>query len=660
MFPVSARPGGSGVVILLLLSVLVPSICLLWFMGQAIKSERNEAQQKLLDAYRGQITLAQERLENRIEQFSNELETRLNKQGPAAAFELAVRSNIADAAVCFDAAGAMVYPEPVRPPAPERSFPEWSEALRLEASDPDAGAKAFAEITNQSTNRTVAARARQAQIRCLLEAGEKEKALELADNYFKEAQFERERDPQNRLIVADLELVAIQFLAEKNPSRHGASSTNPPAVATSGGAAFATMAQQARIRHRLETRLEDYSGETMPASQRRFLMGELEGLFPDETKFPTRTAEELAGRVTQAAAVRPGEQMTLRPGPIPLVSQQGMAHGRVLLLHRGENLPARIASWIPAQSLPAGIRIEIIAPGAGTGQLLLPTSAAAALPGWRMGLAFKDKDLFRTAASPRAVGYILMGTAVFAAVTLLATLVLRVVRKQAALTQLKNDLVANVTHELKTPLSSMRLLVDTLLNSGELQEKTTREYLQLIASENARLSRLIDNFLTFSRIERNKYAFNFKPVPAQRIVEQSAAAVRDRFNVPGCKFQVSLPAGLPVIEADEDAMVTVLLNLLDNAFKYSGDDKQISLSAAKENGSIQFTVRDNGIGLLPRETNRIFNRFYQVDQRMTRVGGGCGLGLSIVQFIVNAHRGDIEVQSQPGAGSSFVVSLPIS
>jgi len=96
------------------------------------------------------------------------------------------------------------------------------------------------------------------------------------------------------------------------------------------------------------------------------------------------------------------------------------------------------------------------------------------------------------------------------------------VRRQAALTQLRNDLVANVTHELKTPLSSMRLLVETLLNSPQLNEKTAREYLELIAKEIFRLSRLIDNFLTFSRIERNKYTFDFKEVPAKAIVESAA------------------------------------------------------------------------------------------------------------------------------------------
>ncbi len=110
------------------------------------------------------------------------------------------------------------------------------------------------------------------------------------------------------------------------------------------------------------------------------------------------------------------------------------------------------------------------------------------------------------------LSYVWIGVLVVATVIVLAALALRLVRRQMALTQLRNDLVANVTHELKTPLSSMRLLVDTLLNSQPLHEQTAREYLQLIAQENLRLSRLIDNFLTFSRMERNKYAFGFKEV----------------------------------------------------------------------------------------------------------------------------------------------------
>jgi signal transduction histidine kinase len=204
----------------------------------------------------------------------------------------------------------------------------------------------------------------------------------------------------------------------------------------------------------------------------------------------------------------------------------------------------------------------------------------------------------------------------------------------------------------------MRLLVDTLLNSQPLHEQTAREYLQLIAQENLRLSRLIDNFLTFSRMERNKYAFGFKEVPAAAIVEGALTAVRERFSAPGCRFEAHIAPDLPSVVADADAMVTALVNLLDNAYKYSGDEKQITLSARADNGSVCFAVKDNGIGLSPRDTKRIFKRFFQVDQRLSRSSGGCGLGLSIVKFIVTAHHGTVRVESQPGRGSTFTISLP--
>jgi signal transduction histidine kinase len=249
---------------------------------------------------------------------------------------------------------------------------------------------------------------------------------------------------------------------------------------------------------------------------------------------------------------------------------------------------------------------------------------------------------------------------VVATVGVLGALALRLVRRQVAVTRLRNDLVANVTHELKTPLASMRLLVETLLNADRLNETTAREYLQLIAQENARLSRLIDNFLTFSRMERNKYTLGFKPVPAAAIVEGAAAAVREKFRAPGCRFEVQAARELPAVLADADAMVTALVNLLDNAYKYSGDTKEITLLAGAENGSVMFSVKDNGIGLSARETKKVFKRFYQVDQRLSRSGSGCGLGLSIVEFIVKAHRGTITVQSQPGQGSTFTIALPVA
>jgi signal transduction histidine kinase len=313
---------------------------------------------------------------------------------------------------------------------------------------------------------------------------------------------------------------------------------------------------------------------------------------------------------------------------------------------------------IASQLLPADVSLAFLPPGKEFERFFLSPPAGASLPGWRLALSLNDQRLFESAAAQRIASYVWIGVLVVVTVIVLAALALRLVRRQMALTQLRNDLVANVTHELKTPLSSMRLLVDTLLNSQPLHEQTAREYLQLIAQENLRLSRLIDNFLTFSRMERNKYAFGFKEVPAAAIVEGALTAVRERFNAPGCLFETHAAPDLPSVVADADAMVTALVNLLDNAYKYSGEEKQITLSASAENGSVFFAVKDNGIGLTPRDTKRIFKRFFQVDQRLSRSGGGCGLGLSIVKFIVTAHHGSVRVESQPGRGSTFTISLP--
>jgi signal transduction histidine kinase len=112
--------------------------------------------------------------------------------------------------------------------------------------------------------------------------------------------------------------------------------------------------------------------------------------------------------------------------------------------------------------------------------------------------------------------------------------------------------------------------------------------------------------------------------------------------------------------ADADAMTIALVNLLENAWKYSGDEKRIVLRAEQRNGAVTFAVDDNGVGLSPRESRRIFGRFYQVDQRLSREVGGCGLGLSIVDYIVRNHRGRVRVESKLGAGSTFIVEVPVA
>jgi two-component system phosphate regulon sensor histidine kinase PhoR len=138
-----------------------------------------------------------------------------------------------------------------------------------------------------------------------------------------------------------------------------------------------------------------------------------------------------------------------------------------------------------------------------------------------------------------------------------------------------------------------------------------------------------------------------------------AEAVRTKYASHNCQFAVDIAENLPEISADHDAMVTVLVNLLDNACKYTSDQKQITLKVFTEGDYICFSVSDNGIGLARRHIRRIFDSFYQVDNSLARKAEGCGLGLSIVKFIVDAHKGKITVESKPGKGSTFAVRIPV-
>jgi signal transduction histidine kinase len=204
----------------------------------------------------------------------------------------------------------------------------------------------------------------------------------------------------------------------------------------------------------------------------------------------------------------------------------------------------------------------------------------------------------------------------------------------------------------------MRILVDTLLEGHYHDPQQVTDYLQLISKENTRLTRLIENFLTFSRMERNKQAFQIERIDPSAVVQDAIEAAKTKLSQGRCRFITNLQSPIAPMMADHDAVVMILVNLLDNAYKYTQEEKVIQLSLYEEPDWICFSVKDNGIGLSRRATRRIFNKFYQIDQSLSRQTEGCGLGLSIIQFIVNAHQGSIDVQSRVGQGSTFTVKIP--
>lgn len=243
-------------------------------------------------------------------------------------------------------------------------------------------------------------------------------------------------------------------------------------------------------------------------------------------------------------------------------------------------------------------------------------------------------------------------------VIMIAGLAALALNRQLALNELKSTSVATVAHELRTPLASMRMLVDTLREGRVRGEAQKQEYLALIASENERLTRLAEDFLTFSRLDRGTQHVRTEAVAPREAAEIAVNSLRGRLE--GVAFELDVPKDLPAVCADRDALGRVLGNLLDNALKYSGDAKQISLRAHVDGSTVAFAVKDNGIGLTADERDAIFQPFYQVDQKLSRTREGCGLGLAIVQGIVEAHGGKISIASTPGKGSVFTVKIPLA
>ena len=293
------------------------------------------------------------------------------------------------------------------------------------------------------------------------------------------------------------------------------------------------------------------------------------------------------------------------------------------------------------------------------GQLLAQERAPAGLEGL-VQIFLAKPEVIDEAVSGQQRIYIATGVLVTLLVLAIAGTAAMAVSRQITLQELKNTSVAIVAHELRTPLASMRMLVDTLREGRYRNELQLREYLDLIAGENERLRRIAENFLTFSRLERGSQALAIESVAPHAVAAQAVVPFAARLAAPGCTFAMEVDDSLPEIRADREALAQVLSNLIDNALKYTGDEKRIALRARKDGATLRFTVEDNGIGIPHDQRRAIFEPFHQVDQRLSRTREGAGLGLAIVQRIVKAHGGEITVAGEPGKGSIFTVKIPLA
>jgi len=237
-------------------------------------------------------------------------------------------------------------------------------------------------------------------------------------------------------------------------------------------------------------------------------------------------------------------------------------------------------------------------------------------------------------------------------------LVVQDISKESRYEQLRREFVANVSHELKSPLTSIRGLTETLLGGALEDPASNRRFVQLIDEDTVRLARLIDDLLALSQIESQAVPLKIQPVSLRPLVDAVVESLRPQIQQSRLTVALELSNDFKV-RADPDRLRQVMANLLDNAVKYNQAGGAITVSAARQDGWATISVSDTGIGIPERDLPRIFERFYRVDKARSRELGGTGLGLSIVKHIVEAHGGAVSVDSRASHGSTFSFTLPL-
>lgn len=646
------------VVLLLAVAVILPTVCLLWFMSEVVKNERLAVNQKLITSYRNQLAEAAMKVEEGWVERCRVLERRSSvhfyRQFTAAALQ-----NGFSALVVFDEIGRRVYPA-TSTDAGDRPSENFADAWEMEfiKQQYQQAADRYEEYSQISDDHGRLA-ACIGKSRSLVRLGNFDQAIAECRQRVAFSPLAATGDSRSLALIANARLLLLGWTRDK------------PAYA-----AVYKETLQALLAMLYEA---NAAGSALPADENLFLARKALELSPDAAPPGGRNlralvdAEEQSLRLAeqfpstdlfdkwQPDIIRPiklGDTLcyavmhrSSRGTTVALLATDGVIRSLDSSVHklRDTNVDCQVLNESGA-----------IVAGAGETQRVSFTEYAAGrcFPDWTIRLFFRDADTARRAADEQIAIYTWTGVLVISLILVSGAVAAKSLGKQVRLNRLKNDFIATVTHELKTPLASMRVLVDTLLEGNYRNPQQVTEYLQLVSRENERLSRLIDNFLTFSRMERNKQAFQIRPVDPASIARTAAQAVKTKFSRGTCRFDTDIPDNLPTVKADHDAMVTVLVNLLDNAYKYSDDDKQISLSVTADNGRVRFVVRDNGLGIPRRCLKKIFRRFYQVDRSLSRRAEGCGLGLSIAKFIIDAHQGTISVESKPNQGSAFTVTLP--
>ena len=324
----------------------------------------------------------------------------------------------------------------------------------------------------------------------------------------------------------------------------------------------------------------------------------------------------------------------------------------------------RLRSDLVEPLLPAASGLELVR--ASPGRLYKPWSQRllSAMRFW----AIEPTDAFIREQYRAVLGQTLvyLGLTVLALATLLIAMwvLVRVVRRDMALAEMKANFVADVSHELKTPLALIRLFGETLQAGRVTSEQKRQEYYEIITRESTRLANLINNILDFARIEAGCKEYSLEPTNIADVVRETYEAYQTQLEHNGFEHHLTIAPTLPPVDADRDAIARVLINLTNNAIKYSRDERYLAIDVGQDirrgRRGVLISVHDRGIGIRPEDRAHLVDGFFRAADRRVREQGGAGLGLALVKHIVDSHRGSLDVESRLVKGSTFRIFLPAS
>ncbi len=599
---------------LLALTVLLPSIALLWLLGRSINIERTALEQRFRQFCQDQLTQGVERWENhwrRAERHWVE----------AGSYREMIEDPLFASAILLETpSGDVRFPKLAERPAEsmgEDFHTLWPQARWLEFRDEgyEAAAKLYQTIEEQSRREEERRRAWLGAFRCLTKMGKIEEAI---------AAWEADAE------IHDDEALWIAAL-------HLVQQTPKEAVLIGE-----------RLRDWVTN--EDGLAGTLPLRRRLFIMRTLNAA---GLPCATEPAEALLLGLAPNRLADAVNTLTLTRIDAGLWKMLASDRQSVVLIKE-----ETLRNIVRGERSGETFSIALTPPDDASAEAYVRQRLSGPLAQWELALTLGPhaNPFLRSSRQDtrllRWIAWLSVAAAMIVAIGLS-----RAILQEARLNRLKNDFLAAVSHELKTPVTAIGLLVDNLLHKEKPNTAETQDYLALIGKENDRLSRLIDNFLSFSRMERHKYHFNRETICLSEIINEAVSLIKERHPKEAKRILVETGGIELYLEGDRDALVTVIVNLIDNAVKYSREEIQLRCDVDREAALI--TVSDQGIGMNESEQRQAFDKFYRANESLTNDSPGVGLGLSIVEFIVRAHAGQVSVESAPGKGSRFTIRLPI-